>query len=46
LKPSQIRTAAVSYVEQRTAFMAEQQVLRTHVVDEFVKRVELLTSAG
>jgi len=46
LKPSQIRTAAVTYVEQKTAFMANQQVLRTHVVDEFVRRVELLTSAG
>lgn len=46
LKGNQIRTAAVSYVEHRTAYMADQQVLRTHVVDEFVKRVELLTSAG
>lgn len=46
LKPSQIRTAAVAYVEQKTAFMADQQVLRGHVVDEFVRRVELLTSAG
>lgn len=45
LKPSQLRTAAVAYVEQKTAFMANQQVLRTHVVDEFVRRVELLTSA-
>jgi len=43
---SQLRTAAVAYVEQKTAFMANQQVLRTHVVDEFVKRVELLTSTG
>lgn len=46
LKPSQIRTAAVAYVEQKTAYMANQQVLRTHVVDEFVRRVELLTSQG
>lgn len=46
MKPSQIRTAAVAYVEQKTAFMANQQVLRTHVVDEFVRRVELLTNAG
>lgn len=44
LKPNQIRTAAVAYVEQKTASMADQQVLRTHVVDEFVRRVELLTS--
>lgn len=44
LSRSQLRTAAVAYVEQKTAFMANQQVLRTHVVDEFVKRVELLTS--
>lgn len=46
LNHSQIRTAAVAYVEQKTAFMANQQVLRTHVVDEFVRRVELLTNAG
>lgn len=46
LKRSQIRTAAVAYVEQKTAFMANQQVLRTHVVDEFVRRVELLINAG
>jgi len=46
LKPSQVRTAAVSYVEQKTAHMVDQQVLRTHVVDEFVRRVELLTNAG
>lgn len=46
LNQNQIRTAAVSYVEQKTASMANQQVLRTHVVDEFVRRVELLTSAG
>lgn len=46
LKRSQIRTAAVQYVEQKTAYMANQQVLRTHVVDEFVRRVELLTNAG
>jgi hypothetical protein len=44
LKPSQIRTAAVAYVEQKTAAMIDKQVLRTHVVDEFVRRVELLTS--
>lgn len=46
LSKSQIRTAAVSYVEQKTANMASQQVLRTHVVDEFVRRVELLCNAG
>lgn len=46
LNPSQIRVAAVAYVEQKTAFMTDQQVLRTHVVDEFVRRVELLTNAG
>jgi len=46
LKPSQIRTAAVAYVEQKTAYMADQQVLRVHVVDEFVRRVELLTKQG
>jgi hypothetical protein len=46
LKPHQIRTAAVAYVEQKTAHMKDQQVLRTHVVDEFVRRVEILTSAG
>ncbi len=46
LKRSEIRTAAVSYVEQKTAHMTSQQVLRTHVVDEFVRRVELLTNAG
>jgi hypothetical protein len=46
LKPGQLRTAAVAYVEQKTAAMADQQVLRTHVVDEFVRRVELLTSVG
>lgn len=46
LSQGQIRTAAVAYVEQKTAFMADQQVLRTHVVDEFVRRVELLTNAG
>lgn len=46
LARNQIRTAAVSYVEQKTAHMVNQQVLRTHVVDEFVRRVELLTSAG
>lgn len=46
LNPNQIRTAAVAYVEQRTASMANQQVLRSHVVDEFVRRVELLTNAG
>jgi len=46
LKRSQIRQAAVAYVEQKTAFMADKQVLRTHVVDEFVKRVELLISQG
>lgn len=44
LKPNQLRTAAVAYVEQKTAAMADQQVLRTHVVDEFVRRVELLTN--
>lgn len=44
LKQGQLRTAAVAYVEQKTAFMANQQVLRTHVVDEFVRRVELLTT--
>jgi hypothetical protein len=44
LKPNQLRTAAVAYVEQKTASMVSQQVLRTHVVDEFVRRVELLTS--
>lgn len=43
---SQVRKAAVAYVQQKTAFMANQQVLRSHVVDEFVKRVELLTNAG
>lgn len=43
---SQVRTAAVSYVEQKTANMANQQVLRSHVVEEFVRRVELLLSAG
>jgi hypothetical protein len=46
LKRSQIRQAAVAYVEQKTAFMADKHVLRTHVVDEFVKRVELLINAG
>ena len=46
LDRSQVRRAAVAYVQQKTAFMANQQVLRTHVVDEFVKRVELLTNAG
>jgi hypothetical protein len=46
LSGSQIRTAAVAYVERKTASMANQQVLRTHVVDEFVRRVELLTHAG
>lgn len=46
LARNQIRTAAVSYVEQKTAHMVNQQVLRTHVVDEFVRRVELLTNAG
>jgi hypothetical protein len=46
LKPSQIRTAAVAYVEQKTSSMTNQQVLRTHVVDEFVRRVELLTNVG
>jgi hypothetical protein len=46
LARNQIRTAAISYVEQKTVHMANQQVLRTHVVDEFVRRVELLTSAG
>ncbi|HEY6019321.1 MAG TPA: hypothetical protein VIY48_05280 [Candidatus Paceibacterota bacterium] len=46
LSRGQLRTAAVSYVEQKTANMVNQQVLRTHVVDEFVRRVELLTSAG
>lgn len=46
LSRNQVRTAAVAYVEQKTAYMANQQVLRSHVVDEFVKRVELLTSAG
>ena len=46
LKPTQLRTAAVAYVEQKTSSMANQQVLRTHVVDEFVRRVELLTNAG
>ena len=46
LNRSQVRTAAVEYVQQKTAFMANQQVLRSHVVDEFVKRVELLTNAG
>lgn len=46
LKPSQIRTAAVAYVERKTSSMANQQVLRSHVVDEFVKRVELLTNSG
>lgn len=46
LSKNQLRTAAVSYVEQKTASMTNQQVLRTHVVDEFVRRVELLTSAG
>lgn len=46
LKPNQIRTAAVAYVEQKTASMANQQVLRSHVVEEFVRRVELLTNAG
>ncbi len=46
LDRSRIRTAAVAYVEHKTAFMADQQVLRTHVVDEFVRRVELLTNAG
>lgn len=46
LDRSQIRTAAVAYVEQKTAYMANQQVLRSHVVDEFVRRVELLTNAG
>lgn len=46
LDRSQIRTAAVEYVEQKTASMADQQVLRSHVVDEFVRRVEILTNAG
>lgn len=46
LNKNQVRTAAVSYVEQKTAHMVDQQVLRTHVVDEFVRRVELLTNAG
>lgn len=46
LKPNQIRTAAVAYVENKTAAMADQQVLRSHVVDEFVRRVELLTNTG
>lgn len=46
LTQGQIRTAAVAYVEQKTASMADQQVLRTHVVDEFVRRVELLTNSG
>lgn len=45
LNRNQIRTAAVAYVEQKTALMTNQQVLRTHVVDEFVRRVELLTNA-
>lgn len=43
---SELRTAAVTYVEKKTASMADQRVLRAHVVDEFVRRVELLTSAG
>lgn len=43
LGKGQIRTAAVKYVEQKTAFMADHQVLRAHVIDEFVRRVELLT---
>lgn len=46
LKPSQLRTAAVSYAEHKTTSMVDQQVLRTHVVDEFVRRVELLTNVG
>lgn len=46
LRPNQIRTAAVAYVEKKTAHMTGQQVLRTHVVDEFVRRVELLTNVG
>ena len=46
LAKSQIRTAAVQYVEQKTASMINQQVLRTHVVEEFVRRVELLVNAG
>lgn len=43
---NQIRTAAVTYVEQKTSSMADQIVLRSHVVDEFVRRVELLTNTG
>lgn len=46
LNQSQIRTAAVAYVEKKTSSMADQHVLRTHVVEEFVRRVELLTNAG
>lgn len=46
LDRSQVRKAAVAYVQQKTANMANQQVLRSHVVEEFVKRVELLTNAG
>lgn len=44
LSRSQLRTAAVRYVEQRTAAMTEHVVLRAQVVDEFVKRVEVLAN--
>lgn len=42
LSRSQMRTAAVSYVQQKTAAMTNNVTLRTQVVEEFVRRVELL----
>lgn len=45
LDHSQIRTAAVAYVEERVSHVADQS-LRSQVVNEFVRRVDLLTNAG
>lgn len=44
MSKGQIRQAAVAYVEQKTSGMVDQRVLRSHVVDEFVRRVELLAN--
>lgn len=45
LNRSQVRTAAVAYVEERVSHVADQS-LRSQVVNEFVRRVDLLTNAG